>query len=135
MSDRFAGAADPPKSAVDRTADWKEVTAHVISSTYRYASLSQINAEDQQDNSYFVVTFGYTVNGVPFVDEYKRSEALDAGDEIAILYNPAKPSENNLSDPTQAPNMGMRIVLCIVGGLLAAALIYLAMRYGWPDGG
>ncbi|MBB5344413.1 DUF3592 domain-containing protein [Tunturibacter empetritectus] len=110
--------------------NWKEVTATVLSSTYHPARLRDLS-DDYQDNSFFVVSFSYTVDGKLFVDEYERSEPLDRGHEIVILYNSSKPGENNLSEV--APTSRSRIVGWVGGAILAALIIYLAKHFDLPD--
>jgi hypothetical protein len=116
-------------NATEDTA-WKEVTATILSSTYHPARLRDLS-DDHVDSSFFVVSFSYTVDGKLFIDEYERSEPLERGHEIAILYNPLKPSENNLSEV--APRLGSRIVVWIGGAILAALVIYLAKHFDLPE--
>jgi Protein of unknown function (DUF3592) len=110
---------------------WKEVTATILSSTYHPSRLRDYPGEGYQNNSFFVVSFSYTVDGKLFVDEYERSEPLDRGHEIAILYNPSKPSENTLSE--KSPGIRPRIIVWIGGAILGALLIYVAKHFNMPE--
>jgi hypothetical protein len=66
------------------------------------------------------------VNGELFVDEYRRSDTLEAGHQIVIRYNPLNPTQNNLSgDETSS---SFRLVIRIGAAVITALLIYLAVH-------
>jgi len=124
MTEHFSSPETSPSK------NWKEITATILSSTYHPARLRDLS-DDYQDNSFFVVSFSYTVDGKLFVDQYERSEPLDRGHEIAILYNTSKPSENTLSE--ERPGIRPRIIVWIGGAMLGALIIYLARHFDLPN--
>jgi hypothetical protein len=99
MTERFSRPAKSFSKSLFRSSTWEEVTATVISSTYHYARLRDLSSEDFQDNSFFLVSFSYTVNGELFVDEYKRSDSLEAGHQIVIRYDPFESRAKQLNRP------------------------------------
>jgi hypothetical protein len=78
------------------------------------------------------VSFSYTVNGQLFVDEYRRSSALETGHEIVMLYNPSNPRQNNLSGTETS--LAFRTVTRLIGIIVAAILIYLAAHFEFDLG-
>jgi hypothetical protein len=127
MTERFANVADRLGKITFRSNSWETVTATVISSTYRYAPLRELNAEEPLDNSFYLVRFNYTVNGEIFIDEYRRSDPLEAGHQIVIRYNPLNPAQNNLSG--DEIRSSFRLVIRISAAVITALLIYLAVHF------
>ncbi len=131
MTERLPNAAERLARITFRSSNWKEVTATVRSSAYHPARLRDAATEYDRDKSFFVISFSYTVDGEIFVDEYERSEPLDKGHQIAILYNPSKPGQNNLSGTDTS--VGFRIAIWIGGVIFAALLIYLTEHFDLRD--
>jgi hypothetical protein len=127
MTERFSRTAESFSKSLFRSSTWEEVTATVISSTYHYARLRDLPSEDLQDNSFFLVSFSYTVNGELFVDEFRRSDSLEAGHQIVIRYDPLNPAQNNLSGNEARPSF--RLVIRIGAAVITALLLYLAVHF------
>jgi Protein of unknown function (DUF3592) len=131
MAERFANVAERLAKIAFRSNTWKEVTATVEASAYHPAHLYNLASGDEGDKRFFEITFSYIVNGERFVDKYKRTEPLEVGHQIVILYDPSKPSQNNLSGSES--KLGLRVVFWIIGATAGALLAYLSKHYGWSD--
>ena len=126
MTERLDSRTEALSETLFRSSKWEETKATVISCTYHYARLRDLS-EDFQDDSFFLVSFSYTVKGQSIVDEYRRSSALEVGHEIVILYNPSNPSQNNLSGAETS--LAFRRITWLIGIILAAILIYLTAHF------
>ena len=131
MTERLANTAERFAKMVFRSNTWKEVTATVQSSAYRPSNLYNLTSGEEGDKRFFEITFSYTVNGKQFVDKYKRSDPLNTGHEIVILYNPSQPGQNNLSGTDR--RLGIRVVVWIAGAMAGLLLAYLSEHFGWTN--
>ncbi len=131
MTERFANAAERLAKIAFRSNTWKEVTATVQSCAYHPAHLYNLASGEEGDKRFFEITFSYSVNGKQFVDKYKRTDPLDVGHQIVILFDPSKPSLNNLSGSES--KFGLRVVFWIAGAMAGAFLAYLSEHFGWSD--
>ena len=93
--------------------------------------LYNLASGEEGDKRFFEITFSYTVNGERFVDKYKRTDPLEMGHQIIILYDPSRPSQNNLSGTES--KFGLRVVFWIAGAMAGAFLAYLSEHFGWSD--
>src|ERR1700727_970738 len=122
MTERFANAAERLAKIAFRSNTWKEVTATVQSCAYHPAHLYNLASGEEGDKRFFEITFSYSVDGKQFVDKYKRTDPLNTGHEIVILYNPSQPGQNNLSGTDR--RLGIRVVVWIAGAMAGLLLAY-----------
>jgi hypothetical protein len=76
---------------------WPTTMATVISSPYEYAKLKDIDFETANDQSCFLVTFSYTVNGELFVDDFEAQTYYEEGHQLEVGYDPTHPRSNIFS--------------------------------------
>jgi hypothetical protein len=112
---------------------WPTTTARVISSQYKSPKLRDIDTENYIDNSYFIVTFSYTVNNQLFVDTFEAYIVYEVGQEFELAYDPKNPKSNNCSMPPESIQSKILFWLAAITG--AILLFYLSRKFGWEDWG
>ena len=87
--------------------------------------------ESGSEQSGYIVSFEYFVNGISYGGRYKTRTPVEPGHQFEITYNSEDPRQNTGSDPAQS--LATQILVYTCGALLAALLIYLSEKYGWDS--
>jgi hypothetical protein len=104
------------------TSEWIITTA-----TVRSCSLKLFT--NDADESTYIVSFDYFVNGSSYSGRYTAGTLVEPDHQFEISYDPDDPRRNSGTDPTQS--VGGRIFVWIGGACLAAIIIYLSGKYGF----
>ncbi len=113
---------------------WQQTTATVVSCSYHYAKWLDVDLENGSDQSYFVTTFSYKVNGELFVGEIDPDQERNEGETFNLLYDPLNPQVNTAEKAP--PSRTQKILHWAVGAVGVALLLFLSYHYGWstlPD--
>ena len=99
-------------------AEWKDADGTV-------SNIMLVSALGKGTNLY-AITFTYKVDGHYFGGEFKAptGHGYAVGDRIAVLYNPAKPEENDLNGRGEWGTW-IHVAYC---GVIVAAVIYFCFH-------
>lgn len=109
-----------------------ETQATIISSTYRYARLRDIDLESPgADESRFVNEFSYAVGGKTYEGEFESFEPHRIGGVIRILADPTNPKVNSYTPIPRS--IRSRIIRWLAAIAILAMILYLQYHFNWID--
>lgn len=123
-----------PRTEQESEAPWRSVTATVLACSETLLSRwtgDSVTSEGGYEASPYIIAFSYVVDGKTYYGKLKLGSPRAAGHTFEIQYDPLCPEENTGSD--RKPAVWFRVLIYILGTLMAILLIWMGHRLGISD--
>jgi len=106
---------------------WDQTQAIVLQSRYQFARLNTLTLGIQVQQK-FCVTYRFTVDGNEYTGTFQSPKALLQDETFPVRYNPADPTENNLSN--RPPAAEIPLIKIAIAALFLIPLLWLILHHG-----